>query len=111
MDIISTPASDISVGDVLDINESLHWLRKHPGETIALATPLACVRENVADISEGPLDELAVALDIALFNFAHVTGIETGTHSGTGGAVVAIRNSIYDLVLPASFCLPRITNT
>lgn len=107
MYVISMHATDLTEHDTIDLAEPLEWLSEHPKESIVLDSPLAYARENLA--GGVVIDEFAIARDIAAIDYATIYELERTEHAITGEPVVIIRNSIYDLAVPAALPIFRIT--
>ncbi|MDE8649065.1 hypothetical protein PXH69_29245 [Rhodococcus qingshengii] len=108
--VISTHAKDLTEHDTIDLADPLEWLSGHTDESMVLDSPLAYSRENFAVADGIVFDEFAVARDIAAIDYATIYELERTEHSVTGEPVVIIRNSIYDLAVPATLPIPRITS-
>ncbi|MFZ2176588.1 MAG: hypothetical protein WAW17_21615 [Rhodococcus sp. (in: high G+C Gram-positive bacteria)] len=89
MRVTRTPAADLAVDDTIDLNPPLTWLREN---------------------ADGPVDGITLAIDIAAFDYATITAIDNKGHDVTGEPVVVIRNTIYDIAVPAALAIPRITD-
>lgn len=83
-----TPAADLRVDDIIDLESALVWLRSH---------------------ADGPIDGLPLAVGLAGCDFATITAREDETHCRTGEPVAVIRNTIYDIAIPATLPILRIT--
>ncbi|MFZ2527657.1 MAG: hypothetical protein WAX14_08390 [Rhodococcus sp. (in: high G+C Gram-positive bacteria)] len=81
-------AENLTVGDTIDLSPALDWLRNH---------------------ADGPVDAIAIAIDLASCDYAVVTALDVERHSRTGEPVVVISNTIVDIAVPAALEFNRIT--
>ncbi|WP_301851123.1 hypothetical protein [Rhodococcus pyridinivorans] len=89
MNLTQAAAADIKAGDRVDLLSALEWLRKN---------------------ADGPIDGIGLAIDLASFDYATVTSTSVERHSHTGVQVSVIRNSIYDIAVPADLPIDRVAD-